>query len=107
MGNVTEGMTKLVGEIGVMRDSRKTYVSSLKSYVSSLLSSFDSYHSAMAIRTKLSRRSFVKDLNKTVSEMRRINIDDLMGARAVWSGSFPSRVKSNHKSPLAKFGNVR
>ena len=107
MGNVTEGMTRLVEEIGVMRDSRKTYVSSLKSYVSSLLGSFDNDHSAMATRTRLSRGSFVKNLSRDVSEMRRINIDDLMGARAVWGGSFPSKVKSNHKSHLAKFGNLR
>lgn len=100
-------MTRLVEEIGVIRDSRKTYVSSFKSYVSSLLGTFDTAHAEMASKTKLSRGSFVKNLSKSVSEMRRINIDDLMGARDVWGGAFPSKVKSNHKSHLAKFGNLR
>jgi len=106
MGNLTDDMTRLVSEIGSLRNSRKDFVLNLGSEVSGLLCGFNSARAEMSFNTRKSRKSFVKELSNSVNEMRKVNKDDLKGARTAWgtvlfSPGRKSKFIVKHKVPVS------
>ena len=81
MGNLTEDMSRLCGEIETLRDSRKVFgfqldkeTREMKTGVSKMRSVFRKDQNNMAVWTKADRVKFVKELDDDVNAMRRVNI---------------------------------
>jgi len=75
MGNLTEDMSRLCGEIETLRDSRKVFESQLdketkemKTGVSKMRAGFRKDQNNMAVRTKADRVKFVSSLDVEVSD---------------------------------------
>ena len=91
MGNLTDDMTRLRGEINTLRSNRGALmfdlaqnVKSIKSSVASLLSDFSSSHADMAATSKKQRFAFVTDVKEKVAGMKNEMQNDLAGARKAW-----------------------
>jgi len=86
MGQFTDEMTRLVGEIVDMRGARKGFVKDLTNNTAALMANFHRAHKDMARKTKAERRAAVTHLKKTVGAMRHAFAADLDGARRAWAG---------------------
>ena len=86
MGNITNDMTRLRGEIDALLGARAWWVRDLAATVSAMRAGFDAAHTAMAIKTRRDRVSYVSEIKKRVSKMRKENAADLNGARNAWCG---------------------
>ena len=49
-----------------------------------MMDGFRAEHVKMAKVTKADRKKFVNQLEDNVNAMRKVNVDDLVGARAAW-----------------------
>ena len=86
MGNITNDMTRLRGEIDVLRGARGALIRDLTATVSAMRAGFDAAHTAMAKKNRRDRVSYVTGIKKQVSKMRKENAADLAGARNAWCG---------------------
>ena len=93
MGNLTDDMTRLRGEIDVQRNARGALMQDLargakdlSSVVSAMRADFSSTHAAMARKAKRGRDGAVNSIKKRVNRMHREMAADLAGARRAWSG---------------------
>ncbi len=93
MGNLTDDMTRLVGEINIMRNARETLMNDLargtkemKTFVATMLGNFSKAHREMARKAKADRTAFVSGLEKRVLKLRKEMATDLAGARRAWYG---------------------
>ena len=93
MGNLTDDMTRLRGEVDVLRAARVALMEelaqgakNLANEVSAMRAGFTGAHTAMAKKEKKSRLAFVSGVKKRVGRMRREYASDLAGARRAWCG---------------------
>ena len=93
MGNITNDMTRLRGEIDALRGARGALMQELvrgagdlAATVSAMRAGFDAAHTAMAIKNRRDLVSYVTGIKKQVGKMRKENADDLNGARIAWCG---------------------
>jgi len=93
MGNLTDDMTRLRGEVDTLRSDRGTLMQELTqgakdlaSKVSAMRADFAADHATMARKTGNARASYVTGIKKQVGRMRRENTSDLAGASQVWFG---------------------
>ncbi|MGC8658860.1 MAG: hypothetical protein ACP5U1_07275 [Desulfomonilaceae bacterium] len=59
-----------------------------------MMDGFRVEHSKMAKATKADRKKFVNQLENNVSAIRKVNVDDLLGARAAWATLSPQGKKA-------------
>jgi predicted flap endonuclease-1-like 5' DNA nuclease len=77
MGRLTEDMTRLSGEIGLLHSSREAFIDDLnrnmaemKAHVAEIQAGFREAHDEMARRTRGDRMAFESELKANVAEMR-------------------------------------
>jgi len=87
MGNLTDDMTRLRGEVDALRGARGALMQELAATVSAMQSDFAAAHTAMAKKTRRVRVSYVARINKQVGRMRKENASDLAGASRAWFGN--------------------
>jgi len=87
MGNLTDDMTRLRGEVDALRGARGALMQELAATVSAMQSDFAAAHTAMAKKTRRERVSYVARINKQVGRMRKENASDLAGASRAWFGN--------------------
>ena len=100
MGNMTNDMTRLRGEVDGLRVAMAALMhdlaqgaKNLASEVSAMRADFAGAreamvkaHAAMAKKTRKGREAFVSGMRKRVNRMRREFSSDLAGARSAWCG---------------------
>ena len=93
MGNLTDDMTRLRGEVDALRSDRGALMQELArgardlaSTVSAMQADFAAAHAAMARKTGKARASYVARIKKQVGRMKKETAADLAGARRVWLG---------------------
>ena len=93
MGNLTDDMTRLRGDVDALRSERGALMQELArgardlaSTVSAMQSDFAAAHTAMARKTRKARASYVARIKKQVGRMRKENASDLAGASRAWFG---------------------
>ena len=93
MGNLTDDMTRLRGEVDALRSDRGALMQDLArgakdlaSSVSAMQADFAAAHATMARKTGKARASYVARIKKQVGRMRKENASDLAGASQVWFG---------------------
>ena len=93
MGNLTNDMTRLRGEVDALRSAREMLMQELTrgandmaAAVMAMRADFASAHMAMAKKTSGERASYVAKIKKQVGRMRKETADDLAGAHRAWSG---------------------
>jgi prenyltransferase beta subunit len=93
MGNLTDDMTRLRGEVDALRSDRGALMQDLAcgakelaSTVSAMQADFAAAHTAMARKTRKARAAYVARLKKQVGRMRKENASDLAGAARAWFG---------------------
>ena len=94
MGNLTDDMTRLRGDVDALRSERGALMQelargakNLASTVSAMQSDFAAAHTAMARKTRKARASYVARIKKQVGRMRKENASDLAGASRAWFGN--------------------
>jgi hypothetical protein len=90
---MTDDMVRLHDEILIMRKDRGTLMNGLqkeaksrKKAVAHLCSHFGHVRAKMAKHAKQARITFIDNLERTVSALRKDMTDDLAGARKAWAG---------------------
>lgn len=98
MATLTDDITRLCGEIQMLRRTRGALIDELehkttarRAAVSQMQASFANTHAKMAKRAKADRLTFVSNLKQTVGGQRRGTGSDLVGARRAWSGKVAKR----------------
>ena len=93
MGNLTDDMTRLRGEIDALRNDRGALMQALArgakdlaATVSAMKGDFAVAHATMARKTGKARASYVAGIKKQVGRMRKENAADLAGASRSWFG---------------------
>jgi len=93
MGNLTDDMTRLRGEVDALRSDRGALMQELArgakdraSTVSAMQADFAAAHATMARKTGIARASYVARIKNQVGRMRRENASDLAGAAHAWFG---------------------
>ena len=93
MGNLTNDMTRLRGEVDALRSDRGALMQelargakNLASSVSAMQADFAAAHATMARKTGKARAAYVAKIKRQVGRMRKENADDLAGASHVWFG---------------------
>jgi hypothetical protein len=86
MGQLTDDMTRLCGEIVAMRGARHSFVKHLRREVATMKASLRRHHHDMARRSKSDRARNFANLKKTVAGLRQAFAADLDGARRAWCG---------------------
>ncbi len=86
MGNLTNDMTRLCGEIVALRGARHAFVKDLAHEVASMKAGFRRAHRHMAKQTKAERQADCSHLKHTVAGMRQAFAADIEGARRAWCG---------------------
>jgi hypothetical protein len=93
MGNLTDDMSRLRGEVDALRSDRGALMHDLACgakklafTVSAMQADFAAAHAAMARKTKRERGSYVAKIRKQVGRMRKENASDLAGAARAWFG---------------------
>jgi len=93
MGNLTDDMTRLRGEVDALRSDRGALMQELArgakdlaASVSAMQADFAAAHAAMARKTGRARASYVARIKKQVGRMRKENAADLAGAAHAWFG---------------------
>ena len=93
MGNLTDDMTRLRGEVDALRSDRGALMQELArgakdlaSSVSAMQSGFAAAHATMARKTGKARASYVSRIKRQVGRMRKETASDLAGAPQVWFG---------------------
>ena len=94
MGNLTDDMTRLRGEVDVLRSDRRALMQELArgakdmaSTVSAMQADFAAAHATMARKTGNARASYVARIKRQVGRMRNENASDLAGAAHAWFGN--------------------
>jgi len=100
MGRLTDGMTRLHGEIVALRHSREGFVRGVRDDVSAMRADFRSAHAEMAQEARTGRQAFVSHMRETVAGLREGFASDLIGARQAWFGR--SRVTRGPREGEAK-----
>ena len=93
MGNLTNDMTRLRGEVDALRSDREALMQelargakNLASSVSAMQADFAAAHATMARKTGKARAAYVAKITRQVGRMRKENAADLAGASQVWFG---------------------
>ena len=86
MGNLTDDMTRLRGEVDALRGTRGVMLQELTTAVATMRADFTSAHTAMARKTGKARASYVARVKKQVGRMRKENAADITGASQAWFG---------------------
>jgi hypothetical protein len=93
MGNLTDDMTRLRGEVDALRSDRGALMQELArgakdlaSTVSAMQADFAAAHATMARKTGKARASYVAKIKRQVGRMRKETAADLAGARRAWLG---------------------
>jgi len=93
MGNLTDDMTRLRGEVDALRSDRGTLMQELARgakdlafTVSAMQDGFADAHTTMSRKTGKARASYVGRIKKQVGRMRKENASDLAGASHAWFG---------------------
>jgi hypothetical protein len=76
------------------KKANAAFVSDVANHVSGLLTGYQKDLKAMSQATKADRNKFVNQLEKNVDAMRKVNVNDLVGARAAWVSLSPEGRKS-------------
>ena len=94
MGNLTDDMTRLRGEVDALRSDRGALMQELArgakdlaSTVSAMQSDFAAAHATMAKKTGRARATYVARIKRQVGRMRKENASDLAGASRAWFGN--------------------
>ena len=94
MGNLTDDMTRLRGEVDALRSDRGALMQDLArgakdlaSTVSAMQADFAAAHATMARKTGKARVTYVARIKRQVGRMRKENAADLAGASQVWFGT--------------------
>lgn len=98
MATLTDDMTRLCGEIQMMRRMRGALMNELehktrerRTAVSQMQANFANEHAEMAKRAKANRLAFVSSLRQTGAGQRQTTSSDLAGAHRAWSGKGTKR----------------
>jgi 16S rRNA G1207 methylase RsmC len=90
---MTDDMVRLHDEILAMRKGRSTLMNDLQKETKSrektvthLCAHFGHVRARMAKQAKQARLTFLDNLKRSVSAMRKDTTDDLAGARRAWAG---------------------
>lgn len=105
MGNLTENMTRLRGEVDALRGAREAFISDMICEVSTLLEHFSRARSDMARKGRRERETFVSEMRRQVTNMRKEAAESLTGACLAWCGKDlrkPLEVKLNKEPEVAK-----
>ncbi len=93
MGNLTDDMTRLRGEVDALRSDRGALMQELArgardlaSTVSAMQADFAAARTAMAKKTGKARASYVARIKKQVGRIKKETAADLAGARRAWLG---------------------
>ncbi len=93
MGNMTDDMTRLRGEVDGLRAARAAMMHDLAQgaknlavEVSAMRADFAGSHAAMAKKARKGREAFVSGVRKRVTRMRKEFSSDLAGAHRAWCG---------------------
>ena len=93
MGNLTDDMTRLRGEVDALRSDRGALMQDLArgakdlaSTVSAMQSDFAAAHATMARKTGRARVTYVSRIKRQVGRMRKENAADIAGASHAWFG---------------------
>ena len=93
MGNLTNDMTRLRGEVDALRNARGALMQGLArdvremaDEVSAMRAGFANTHAAMAKKAKRERVAYVTGVKKRVGSMRKEFASDIDGARRAWCG---------------------
>ena len=93
MGNLTDDMTRLRGEVDALRSNRGALMQDLArgardlaTDVAAMRADFTAAHTAMAKKTGKARASYVARIKKQVGRLRKETAADLAGARRAWVG---------------------
>ena len=93
MGNLTDDMTRLRGEVDALRSARGALMNDLTrgardltTAVSAMRADFAAAHATMARKTGKARATYVAKIKRQVGRMRKENAADLAGASQVWFG---------------------
>jgi len=93
MGNLTDDMTRLRGEVDALRSDRGAMMQELArgakdlaSSVSAMQAGFAAAHATMARKTGKARAAYVAKIKRQVGRMRKETAADLAGANQVWFG---------------------
>ena len=93
MGNLTDDMTRLRGEVDALRNARGALMQDLArgaramaDEVSAMRADFAHAHATMAKKAKRERVAYVTGIKKRIGRMRKKFADDLDGARRAWCG---------------------
>jgi hypothetical protein len=91
MGNLTDDMTRLRGDVDALRSDRGALMQELArgardlaATVSAMQADFAASHNAMAKKSRKERVSYVTRIKKQVGRMRKETSSDLAGARRAW-----------------------
>ena len=94
MGNLTDDMTRLRGDVDALRSERVVMMQGLArgakelaTTVSAMQADFAAAHASMAKKTGQERADFLAGLKKKVGCMRKENAEDLAGAARAWFGN--------------------
>ena len=96
MGNLTNDMTRLSGEIVSLHHARTASKMNMERDVSSMRAGFSKAHKDMARKTSAERAAFMSGLQKTVSRTRKENHDDITGAHRAWCGTLAVTTAKHH-----------
>ena len=94
IGNLTNDMTRLCGEIAALRDGRAQGIDDRKDTVSQMLADFRNAQAEMAAITKTELHDFVENVKQVVTALREEFQQDLAGARRAWCGHNSMRTPS-------------
>jgi hypothetical protein len=86
MDHLTEGMTRLCGEIGSMRRARDSFRRNMECDVTAMREGFRTAHAEMARDSRAERMASVRDLKQNVAGLRKGFVADIRGAHQAWAG---------------------
>jgi hypothetical protein len=93
MGQLTDDMTRLRGEMIALRDGREAFIGACEAFVKGLKddvfamrADFRSAHAQTAQEARSGRQAFTSDVRETVAGLRKEFASDVLGAREALFG---------------------
>jgi len=86
MGNLTEGMSRLCGEITALHDARHTLTKERKQAVADARAGFRTAFTDMARKARGERFARVSGIRTRVAGLRQVFAGDIDGAHRAWFG---------------------
>ena len=86
MGNLTEGLSRLCGEIAALRDARQQSAKERKQAVADARAGFRTAFAEMNTKARAASFAAVSGIKTRVAGLRQGFAGDLAGARRAWFG---------------------